>query len=150
MTQQIDHAVVGVIVVRDDKILLVRETKPGREGQYNVPGGHVEPHETLFEAAIRETKEESGYDIELTGLIGVYQTVLAHINVSGPVFSARVSGGKAVSSRQHPEVRWVSIEELGELHKAGRLFTTYPPHATQLLLEGKVLPLDAVICNRVD
>lgn len=149
MPRQIDHSVVGVIVEHEGKILLVQEGKPGREGLYNVPGGHVDEHETLLETAVRETKEESGYDVELTGLLGVYQSVLAHINVSGPVFSAKVVGGDVVTSDEHPEVRWVSLDELHSLYENKQLFTTYPPHAAELLLAGKVLPLDAVICNKV-
>mgnify|MGYP001110229265 CR=1 FL=1 len=109
-----------------------------------------QPHETLLEAAIREAKEESGYDIELTGLITVYQSIWPHINVSGPVFAARVVGGNAQPSGKHPEVRWFSIEELRELEAAGRLFTTYPVLAAELLLAGKVLPLDTVVCVRAE
>lgn len=68
----VDHALVSVVVEQEGKFLLVQESKPGRERLYNVPGGHVEGHETLQEAAVREVKEESGYDVELTGLLGVY------------------------------------------------------------------------------
>jgi len=150
VTAQVDHAVVGVLVEQDGKFLLVRESKPGREGMYNTPGGHVEPYETLFESAIREVREESGYEIELTGLLTVHQTVLPHINVSGPVFAARVVGGSAQPTSDHPEVRWFSIEELRELEANNRLFTAYPVYAAELLLAGKVLPLDTVVCVRKD
>jgi 8-oxo-dGTP diphosphatase len=145
--RQIDHAVVGVMVERDGKILIVQESKPGREGLFSIPGGHVEDHETLLEAAIREVKEESGYEVELTGLIGVFQTVRPHINVSGPVFGARITGGSAVASKEHPEVRWVTIEELRDLQKAQRMFTLYQLHAAERLLAGKLLSLDAVNCE---
>ena len=143
----IDHAVVATIVEQNGKILLVRETKKGREGMFNVPGGHVESHETLFEAAIRETKEESGYDIELTGLLGVYQTIAETFNISGPVFSAKVVGGEATTSDDHPEVTWVTPDELYEIARQKRMFTTYPPHAVQTMLQGKALPLDSVVSD---
>lgn len=150
MTRQIDHAVVGVIVEQDGKILVVQESKPGRERLYSVPGGHVEHHETLLQAAVREVKEESGYDVELIGLIGVFQTVLSHINVSGPVFAAKVIGGSATPSKEHPEVRWVNVEELRSLEQAGWMFTRYQLRAIERLLAGKLLPLDAVDCDIVD
>lgn len=150
MAGQVDHAVVGVLVEQDGKFLLVRESKPGREGLYNTPGGHVEPHETLFESAIREVREESGYEIELTGLLTAHQIILPHINVSGPVFAARVVGGSAKPTAGHPEVRWFSIEELRELEAGKRLFTSYPVYAAELLLAGKLLPLDTVVCLRAD
>lgn len=147
MTQSIDHAVVDVLVEKDGKFLFVQEGKPGREGLYNLPGGHVEPHETLFDAAIREAKEESGYDIELSGLIGIYQTVLPHINISGPVFAGRVVGGEALATDEHPEVVWLTLDEIHQLRARGKLFTSYPPHAAEQFIAGKILPLEAVICN---
>jgi 8-oxo-dGTP diphosphatase len=144
---QVDHSVVSTLVVIDDKFLLVQEGKPGREGLYNLPGGHVEAHETLFEAAIRETKEESGYEIELTGVVGVYQSIYSHINVSGPVFSAKVVGGKPLTSKAHPDVKWVTMEELHAMAKAGQLFTKYPPAAADHYTSRGRLPLDIVtIC----
>jgi len=142
--RQVDHAVVAVLVVKDGKYLLIQEGKPGREGLYNIPGGHIEPHETLFEAAVRETKEETGYDIELTGLVGVYQSIYPHINVSGPVFSAKVIGGEAMASAQHPEVLWVTGEEIHELAAQSKLFTKYPPIAVQHYKIRGILPLDTV------
>lgn len=150
MGRQIDHAVVGVIVGQDQKILLIMESKPGRETLLNAPGGHVEHHETLLQAAVREVKEESGYEVELTGLLGVFQTIYPHINSSGPVFAAKVVGGAAAPSKEHPEVRWVSLEELRALDKDGRMFTRFPLRSAERLLSGKLLPLDAVDCDIVE
>ena len=150
MRRQIDHAVVGVIVEQHGKILIVQESKPGRERLYSVPGGHVEHNETLLQAAVREVKEESGYDVELVGLIGVFQTVWPHINVSGPVFAAKVVGGSAMPSKEHPEVRWVNIAELRSLERAGQMFTKYQLRAAEWLLAGKLLPLDSVDCEIVE
>lgn len=38
----------------------------------NQPAGHLDPHETLTEAAVRETLEETGWDVEATGIVGIY------------------------------------------------------------------------------
>lgn len=140
----IDHAIVGVLVVDDDKYLLIEEGKPGREGLFNVPGGHVEAGETLIAAAIREVKEESGYDVILTGVIGVYQSIYPHLNISGPVFSATVVGGGPVSAPEHPSLTWVTKAELCELDTNGKLFTKYPPLAVERYLARGVVPLDFV------
>jgi phosphatase NudJ len=56
-----------VVVRRDDQFLLVHEQK--HEQAWYLPAGRVEPGETLAEAAIRETLEESGVEIELEGLL---------------------------------------------------------------------------------
>lgn len=143
-TPTVDHAIVDAIIVNDDKFLLIEEGKPSRKGLFNLPGGHVEAHETLFDAAIREAKEETGYDIELTGLVGVYQGIYPHINVAGPVFSAKVIGGEATPSADHPSVIWVTQEELVAMAKDGKLFTNYPPFAVQHYLTRGPFPLDII------
>src|SRR5688500_5504855 len=112
---QMDHAIVDVLIVDGDKFLLVQEGKPGRNGRFNLPGGHVEANEELFEAAVREAKEETGYDVKLTGVVWIYQAIYAHINVSGPVFSAKIIGGSASPSAQHPVIKWVTRDELHQL-----------------------------------
>ncbi len=64
------HVTVATLIERDDRYLLVYEEADGRK-VYNQPAGHLEPNETLIEAAIRETLEETAWNIRLTGVIGV-------------------------------------------------------------------------------
>lgn len=63
---------VATVVVRDGKLLLVEEYAHGVL-VYNQPAGHLEPDESLQEAALRETREETGWDVQLTAFIGAYQ-----------------------------------------------------------------------------
>ena len=63
---------VATIVVRDGRLLLVEERAHGRL-VLNQPAGHLEPDETLLEAALRETREETGWDVSLDCLVGVHQ-----------------------------------------------------------------------------
>ncbi|HZP67830.1 MAG TPA: NUDIX hydrolase [Rudaea sp.] len=63
---------VATVVARDGRFLLVEERVDG-ELVLNQPAGHLEPDESLAEAARRESLEETGWDVEPTGLIGVYQ-----------------------------------------------------------------------------
>lgn len=63
------HLTVATIVPRQGQFLMVRELDCGRE-VLNQPAGHVEPGETLQEAALRETLEETGWQIELRALLG--------------------------------------------------------------------------------
>ena len=65
---------VASVVARDGRFLLVEEVVRG-ELVLNQPAGHLEPNESLIQAARRETLEETGWDVELTDLIGVYQWV---------------------------------------------------------------------------
>lgn len=60
---------VGAVVRRGDEVLLVRRGRPPKLGEWSLPGGLQELGETVFEAAIREVREETGCEIEIVGLI---------------------------------------------------------------------------------
>ena len=63
---------VATVVVRDGKLLMVEERAQGRL-VFNQPAGHLEPDESLLEAARRETLEETGWEVAPTAFIGAYQ-----------------------------------------------------------------------------
>ncbi len=63
---------VATVVVRNGQLLMVEENAAGLV-VLNQPAGHLEPDESLFQAAVRETLEETGWHIELTHFIGAYQ-----------------------------------------------------------------------------
>ncbi len=59
------ETIIGSIVIRDNKILMVKEAKKKCYGKWAFPAGHIEKKETIFEGAKRETIEESGCRVEL-------------------------------------------------------------------------------------
>jgi len=63
---------VATVVVRDGRLLMVEEMVGGQR-VLNQPAGHLEPDESLLDAALRETREETGWDVRLTAFIGAYQ-----------------------------------------------------------------------------
>lgn len=64
------HVTVATVVVRDGRYLLVHEhTDVGLV--YNQPAGHLDPGETLIAAAVRETREETGWNVAVERLLGV-------------------------------------------------------------------------------
>jgi len=63
---------VATVVVRDGRLLCVEERVNGH-AVINQPAGHLEPDESLAEAALRETLEETGWDVRLTAFVGAYQ-----------------------------------------------------------------------------
>ena len=142
----IEHAIVSCLVERDGKFLIVQESRPARESLYNLPGGHVEVVETLVQAAEREVLEETGYEVRVDGLVGIYQTVVTgkEQNFSGPVFHAVVTGGDSVTSDDHQEVRWVTADEFLELFDAGKFWTTYPGPLMRDYQRRGMAPLDFV------
>lgn len=64
------HLTVATVVALDNKFLVVRELDMGKT-VINQPAGHVEPGESLQAAAVRETMEETGWNISLTGFLGI-------------------------------------------------------------------------------
>lgn len=63
---------VATVVVSDGRLLMVEENAGGRL-VLNQPAGHLEPDESLIEAALRETLEETGWDVRLSAFVGAYQ-----------------------------------------------------------------------------
>lgn len=63
---------VATVVVSGGRLLMVEEVVGGRL-VLNQPAGHLEPDETLLDAALRETREETGWDVRLTAFVGAYQ-----------------------------------------------------------------------------
>lgn len=63
---------VATVVVRDGRLLCVEERSNGRL-VINQPAGHLEPDESLLQAAVRETREETGWNVRITHLVGSYQ-----------------------------------------------------------------------------
>jgi ADP-ribose pyrophosphatase YjhB (NUDIX family) len=108
---------------RDDKdrVLLVRQSDSGR---WSTPGGAIEPGESPEEAAIRETREETGLDIALDGLRSAlggpeYRTTYSNgdvISYIAVVYDATVIGGEATpDGDETTAVDWFSLEELDKL-----------------------------------
>ena len=64
--------VVSVTIVHKDKVLIIKENKTSVRNRWNYPSGRVEYGEDIMDAARREAKEETGYDISLTSTTGVY------------------------------------------------------------------------------
>ncbi|HEY5971363.1 MAG TPA: NUDIX hydrolase [Pseudoxanthomonas sp.] len=63
---------VATVVIREGRLLMVEERANGGL-VFNQPAGHLEPDESLTDAALRETREETGWDVQLTAFIGAYQ-----------------------------------------------------------------------------
>lgn len=91
------------IPVMAGKVVLARRSiDPGR-GLWVFPGGYVDRHETTEHAAIRETLEESGLEVELTGLVGVYSYPTSIVVVI--VYACRVVGGELRTDHESDEIR---------------------------------------------
>ena len=101
----------NTVVVNDaGEILLVRRAD---NGNWALPGGAVELGETLAQAAVRETREESGVECEVTGVSGIYTSNGEVRQECSIVLTARATGGQPTPSAETSEVRWIPLSEVG-------------------------------------
>ena len=108
----------SVCVVRDGRVLVASRARPPLEGVFTLPGGLVEPGETLAEAAIRELREEVGVEAEIVGFVGPVE-MIEH-DSSGRTkhhfvicaHAARWISGEGRIGEEALETRWVRPEEL--------------------------------------
>lgn len=112
--------VAGCVIKQDGKYLLVQEKQPKVHGLWNLPAGYVDKDEEVEHAAIREAKEESGYDVELDGLIGLY-----HDTTKEPlkhIFKAYIVGGELdIPEDEILDAKWLTYDEVKSLHEDGKL-----------------------------
>ena len=102
--------VVGVCIKSEnDELLMVQEAWGENRGLYNFPAGRLDDNETIFEGAIREAKEETGYDVKLDSVLGIYY----FRNILKITFNASIVSGEVhYDENEIMNVRWVPIEEI--------------------------------------
>ena len=106
------HTTVAALCERGGRYLLVKEKIDG-EVVYNQPAGHLEPGETLIEAVVRETMEETLHPFKPTSLLGVYRHEVRHMTFIRFLF--RGETGEAVDGDLDPDIisaEWMSYDEL--------------------------------------
>ena len=104
--------IVGGVLEKDGKYLLVQEARKCR-GKWNLPAGHLDPNETIFDAAKREIKEECGLDVELTNICQIGNRKIEDDVFVSIIFSAEIIGGEILFSPDEiMDVKWFSYEEL--------------------------------------
>jgi 8-oxo-dGTP diphosphatase len=104
---------VGGVVVGPEGVLLVRMTYGPTEGRFMLPGGIVDPGETLDVAIVREVEEETGIVARPRGICGVRTRYDLRRNDTYVIFVVDyVAGTPRVEGRENDEVRYFTLEEL--------------------------------------
>ncbi|TXJ10340.1 MAG: NUDIX hydrolase [Acinetobacter sp.] len=140
------HVTVATVVQRNDRFLLVEEQTEGvMHPVYNQPAGHVEAGETLIQAALRETLEETAWQVEITDFLGIY-------TYTPPMFPDQTYFrfcflAKALHDTQQPldndilQATWLT---LAELQHSGRARSPLVVKAIQDALAGQKYPLSMI------
>ena len=139
------HVTVATIIERDNRFLMVYEDADGKN-VYNQPAGHLDPNEPLAQAAIREALEETGWQVKLTGVVGVN---LYTAPSNGVTYFRTTFIGEAVAQQPNYvldtgiiEAVWLTYEEILARKDALR-----SPMTLQIIEEyraGRRFPLEVV------
>ena len=134
---------VATIIERDGRFLLVEEYADGEELVYNQPAGHLDEHETLAAAAIRETLEETAWEVRIDAIVGIYYWT----HPKGHTFVRTCFAGKAL--HHHPSqpldrgiqrAVWLTREEIAAL--GPKLRSPMVLHCIDDYLAGRRYPLE--------
>src|SRR6266446_4519199 len=113
---------VGAVIVMDNRVLLIRRGQAPLLGEWSLPGGVLECGETLREATIRKTREETGLEVETSELLGVYERVMRsddrrvryhYVLID---FLCRAVAGNLKAGSDAADVRWFESTELDGLN----------------------------------
>jgi 8-oxo-dGTP diphosphatase len=119
---------VHAIVLRGDKVLLVRRACPPSQGRWSVPGGVIKLGETIGKAAEREVREECGVEVKAGAAVDVADMIVqdrrgrVQFHYVVIYVQARYASGEASPASDAADVRWARHEELEglDMHAAAR------------------------------
>jgi 8-oxo-dGTP diphosphatase len=115
---------VGAVCTHLEQLLLVRRGRGAAQGQWSVPGGHVEWGETLHEAVVRETYEETGLEVVVDHYLGWVERIRDpyHYVILDFAVTALDPSQAPVAGDDAAEVAWVPFAEVSELELVGGLY----------------------------
>ncbi len=108
---------VDAVIIEDDRIVLVKRKNPPFKGMWALPGGFVDYGEVVEDAVQREAREETGLDVEVSRLSGVYSNPRRDPrgHTVSIVFVCRRVGGVLKASSDAADVGWFPLDDLPDL-----------------------------------
>lgn len=141
----VPHLTVATIVEDQGKFLMVEEVSKGRQ-VLNQPAGHVEARESLIEAAMRETLEETAWQVEIINLVGLYQW---HLSATNETFFRYTFAARPLTSVNQPldtgiiAAHWLTTDEINQHHSICR--SPLVMRCINDYLQGQQYPLASLI-----
>ena len=140
------HLVAGNLIEHNEKYVLVQEGKEHVKGQWNVPAGSIEKKEQAKKAAVREAKEETGLNVDIEGLIGVYfdQSDYMDGTVVIFVFHSKISEKDfKIQAKEDEEILDTGMFSKQQI-KDKEIRTPFVLDAIQTLESGKISSIETV------
>lgn len=109
--------IVGGIIRKDNKILMVQEAQEKCYGQWNFPAGHLDEGETIFEDAIREIFEETGCKVKLTKMLPIISAKGSSNIVRITFLTELLEENISFDPSEILAVKWWEIEEIKNMPK---------------------------------
>lgn len=108
------------MIIHKESVTLIKRKNPPYKGSWALPGGFVEYDETVESAAIRETKEETGLDVTLGDIVGVYSNPERDPrgHIISICFLGKKIGGKLVADTDAAEVKYFCLDEVSTIDLA--------------------------------
>ena len=105
--------IVGGVIEKDGKYLLVQEAKEKCYKKWNIPAGHLDFNESIKQGAIREVKEETGCDVELNGILYIANKILEDDLFVMIIFSTTlINENIQYDKSEILDAQWFSYDEI--------------------------------------
>lgn len=136
--------IVGGVLKKDNKFLLVQEAQEKCRGKWNIPAGHLDANETIFEGAKREIFEETGCQVELTGVLQIASKVLSDNTWISVIFATNIINENIKFDKNEIlDAKWFTYEEILNMKTELRNYDWIVNSITNLK-ENKVASIDMV------
>lgn len=136
--------IVGGIIEKEGKYLLVQEAQEKCFGKWNIPAGHLDPNETIFEGAKREVFEETGCEVKLTGVLQIANKVLSNDTWISVIFATKlIEENIHYDKSEILDVKWFSYQEILAM-KENLRSSEWIIDAIEALRENKIFDMSRV------
>lgn len=140
------HSTAACVIKQGERYLMVEEHRGGPQSVFNQPAGHVELGEGPIAAILREVKEETAWQVSLTGYLGLYifhtddgHTFHSHGFVAEPLNQLDLALDPDITA-----AHWLTLQEIRALNQQTRLRSPLVIKRIEDALSGPCYPLSVI------
>ena len=139
------QVIVGGIIEKEGKFLMVQEAKKKCYGKWNFPAGHLEEGEKIYDGAIREIFEETGCKVRLTNVLPIINTELEDVNFILINFVAElVEEDIKFNKEEILDVKWIDKKDIEEMDYNSLRDEKLIKRTLEIFEENKIYTLDVI------